>query len=106
MRGSFDLLYLMLFAYPLAVLVGFWLSPDVIGVLLLAGTVIAVPLFLLHGRGEQRIEGRGFPWFQMVLVGVSFAWPFIIVMLVSWLLGHRHREGPPARDERDRSARE
>lgn len=102
MRRRIDLLYLLTFAYPLAVLVGFWLWPDVTGMFLLVGAVIGVPLFLLQDRGEQPIEGRGSSWFQVILVGVSLAWPFIIFTLLRLL--KRRGAGVRGRDERDPDA--
>ena len=91
----FDSAYLVLYGYPALFWLGFWLSPDVTGVLWLAGCVIAIPLFLLQGRGEPADPGsekHGVSWFRFVLAGLVFNWPFIVATLAAWWRRRRKRQ--------------
>jgi hypothetical protein len=101
-RGLLDWANWLMVGYPLAGMLALWLWPDITAMVFVIGAVIGVPLFLLQDRGEQPMEGRGSAWFQVIMVGVSFAWPFIIFTLLRFL--KRRKAGSPERDEPDQDA--
>lgn len=96
-RGILDPANLLLVGYPLLVLAGLWFWPDITGVIYCLGAAIAIPIFLLQGRGdpvEPDSPKQRFPWFRLFLAGVAFSWPFILAYVIGWWERRRTRQKP------------